>query len=108
MWAARPLTLWHIQFPAVHVATENDSSNETTVRVMNLNMTSTTAEDLVNIHTQKTYEATPVYDSIFHPFDGLLVKNGIAVPVAYVIAGFSMIPSWTYMILISFVSRNIM
>lgn len=116
MWAARPVTLWYIQFPAIHVKSEEYSSSssssvpssETTVRVIGLNLTSTTAEELLHIHTQKTYEATPIYDSIFHPFDGALAKNGVALPVAYVIAGFSMIPTWTYMIIISFVSRNIM
>lgn len=115
MWAARPITLWHIQFPAIHVhsgesssSSSSSPSSETTVHVISLNMTSTTAEELLHIHTQKTYEAAPVYDSIFHPFDGALAEYGVALPVAYVIAGFSMIPTWTYMIIISFVSRNIM
>ena len=116
MWAARPVTLWYIQFPAVHVHSEGYSSStgdsfpssETIVRVISLNLTTTTAEELLHIHTQKTFESAPVYDSIFHPFDGALAKNGIAVPVGYVIAGFSMIPTWAYMIAISFVSRNIM
>lgn len=116
LWAARPVTLWHIQFPAIHVKSEeyssssdnNVPSSETTVRVISLNMTSTTAEELLHVHTRKTYETTPVYDSIFHPFDGALAKYGVALPVAYVIAGFSMIPSWMYMIIISFVSRTIM
>lgn len=115
-WGARPITLWHIQFPAVHVNSENDGSSssatppstETTVRIISLNMTSTTAEDLLHIHSQKTYETAPVYDSFFHPFDGLLAKNGIAVPVGYVVAGFSLVPTWVYMIVISFVSRNFM
>lgn len=131
MWAARPVTLWYIQFPAIHVKSEEEysssgsssssssessgsgssdapPSSETTVSIISLNMTTTTAEELLHIHTQKTFEATPIYDGIFHPFDGPLAKTGVALPVGYVIAGFSMIPSWAYMILISFVSRSFM
>ena len=133
LWSARPVTLWHIQFPAVHVAnpeladsesgSDSDSATttsatstnnspppslETTVRIIPLNMTNTTAEDLLQIHTRKNYDDTPVYDGIFHPFDGLLVKTGVALPVAYLLAGFTLIPTWAYMIVVSFGSRTIM
>jgi len=37
-----------------------------------------------------------------------LAQNGLAIPVGYAIWGFSLIPSWAFMILVSFASRTMM
>ncbi len=68
----------------------------------------TTARDIVRIHTHKKYEETDVYDGIFHPFDSHLAKYGLVKPVGYVLYAFGLVPSWLVMIVVSFVSRNLM
>ena len=104
-WAANPPTVWHIQRP---VAQADQSTPATTIHIVGLNATTTTAQELVQIHTQKTYEKRPVYEGAFHPFDGYLAKFFLNKPAGYAIFAFSQIPSWAFMIGISMFSRNIM
>ncbi len=101
IWYATPPSVWHVQLP-------QQAAEATTVHIVPLNSTTTTARDLVKVHTTKTYEKTPVYEGVFHPFDGLLARFGIAKPVGYVLYGFGLMPSWAVMIGISFISRNLM
>lgn len=105
IWHAVPPTIWHIQLP---VAAEDQSRAATTVRIVRLNTTTTTAGEIVRMHTQRTYEDVPVYQGPFQPFDGWLATLGLSTPIGYVLYGFSLIPSWAFMIVVSFVSRNIM
>ena len=106
IWAAAPPAIWHIQLPIIN---ENEqSSATTTVRILKLNTTATTAKDMVNIHAMQAYQKTPPYEGAFQPFNGWLAKTGLAMPLGYLLYGFSMIPSWAFMIVISIVSRNIM
>ena len=104
-WAASPPSIWHIQRP---IAQADQSTPATTIHIVPLNSTTTTAQEIVQIHTQKTYEKRPVYEGAFHPFDGYLAKFYLNKPAGYVIFGFSQIPSWAFMIGISMFSRNIM
>lgn len=115
IWHASPPSLWYIQLPA-------KAEEKTTIRIIALNNTETvtndndeeehsqgtTAKDIVRIHTQKKYEETEVYEGIFHPFDSHLAKYGLAKPVGYVLYAFGLVPSWLVMIVVSFVSRNLM
>ena len=105
IWAAGPPSIWHVQLP---VPAADQSPSPTTIHIMRLNTTTTTAQDIIEIHYAKTYENTPVYESVLHPFDGSLAKFGLNVPLGYVLFGFAMIPSWAFMIVVSFVSRTIM
>ena len=104
-WAAAVPTIWHIQRP---IAQADQSTPATTIHIVPLNTTTTTAKEIVQIHTQKTYEKQPVYEGAFHPFDGYLAKFNLNIPVAYAIFAFSNIPSWAMMVGISMFSRNIM
>ena len=104
-WAAGVPTIWHIQLP---VTQPDQSRPATTIHIVPLNTTSTTAAEIVKIHTSKTYEEVPVYEGAFHPFDGYLAKFGLSQPFAYVLTAFSMVPSWAFMIVISLASRGIM
>lgn len=47
------------------------------------------------------------YEGFFHPFDGPLAQYGLTIPFGYLVWGFSQIPSWMFMIGISFFSRTI-
>lgn len=104
-WAAAAPTIWHIQRP---IAQADQSTPATTIHIVPLNTTTTTAQKIVQIHTQKTYEKRPVYEGAFHPFDGYLAKLYLNKPAGYAIFAFSQIPSWAFMIGISMFSRNMM
>lgn len=104
-WATGPPAVWHIQFPVPH---PDQSTPATTMRIVKLNSTTTTSGEITAIHTGKTYEKEPIYESAFHPFDGWLAKYYLNVPVGHGLYYFSLIPSWLFMIVISMVSRNFM
>ncbi|MCJ1424525.1 hypothetical protein MMC29_002413 [Sticta canariensis] len=105
IWHAHPPTVWYIQLP---IPAEDQSRAPTTVHILRLNTTTTTTQDIVRIHTEKTYEKVGVYEGAFQPFDGWLAQLGFAKPIGYVLFGVSMVPSWAFMIVISLVSRNLM
>ena len=83
-------------------------------------MTSTTAPEIVDIVAKKDYAETAAdpktgeiketyrYDGIYHPINGQLKVFGLREPLGSVLYLLSQIPSFVFMILISFVSRNIM
>ncbi|KAL8720466.1 MAG: hypothetical protein Q9181_007907 [Wetmoreana brouardii] len=104
-WAAAAPTIWHIQLPVV---APDQSKPATTIRILGLNTTTTTARDIVKIHSEKTYEKRPVYEGALHPFDGWVAKSGLSVPLGYVLFAFANVPSWAFMIVISMGSRYVM
>lgn len=105
IWHAHPPTVWYIQRP---IPAKDQSRAPTTVRILRLNTTTTTTQEIARIYTDKTYEKVDVYEGAFQPFDGWMAQLGLAKPIAYVLVGVSMVPSWAFMIVISFVSRNLM
>lgn len=78
------------------------------MRSISLNRTTVTAPEIAAIHLQQKYKEKEPYEGIWHPFDGTLAKFGLAIPAGYAIWGMSKIPSWAFMIVISFVSRSMM
>ncbi|MCJ1230355.1 hypothetical protein MMC12_007028 [Toensbergia leucococca] len=104
-WAAGPPAIWYIELPIVHA---DQSAPATTIHIVTLNTTTATTQEIFQIHTKKTYEEVPVYEGAMHPFDGWFAKAGLNVPLGYVLFGFSIIPSWAFMIIISMFSRTIM
>ncbi|KAL8686197.1 MAG: hypothetical protein Q9218_007279 [Villophora microphyllina] len=105
IWAANVPTIWHIALP---ITGADQSKPATTIRIVGLNTTTTTARDIVKIHTEKTYEKRPVYESAMHPFDGWVAKYGLSTPLGYTLYAFANVPSWAFMIVISMGSRFIM
>ena len=105
MWAASPAAIYYIQLP---IPAADQSKPATTIHIVPLNTTAITALDIMQIHTKKTYEKQPAYEGPFHPFDGYIVKYGLSQPIGYAMYIFGLIPSWTFMILISFVTRTFM
>ena len=104
-WAVGPPAILHFLLPQ---PLSDQSTPATTCRSIRLNRTTITAPEIAAIHLQETYKETTPYEGYFHPFDGFLAKNGLAIPVGYAIWGFSLIPSWAFMILVSFASRSMM
>jgi len=104
-WALSPPTVMHVQLPQ---PLADQSTPATTVRAINLNASTITAPEIAAIHLQETYKNTAPYEGLWHPFDGPLAKNGLSIPVGWAIWGFGQIPSWMFMIGVSFISRNVM
>ncbi|QIW96847.1 hypothetical protein AMS68_002365 [Peltaster fructicola] len=104
-WATHPPCLLHMQLPQPFA---DQSTPSSTVRHMNINRTSVNAPDLAALVLQNKILDLKPYDSIFQPFDGLLAKTGLQLPFGYASWGFSKIPSWVFMIGVSFISRNFM
>lgn len=104
-WAVSPPRVLHMLLPQ---PLPDQSTPPSTVRAVQFNRTTVTAPQIAAIHLEETYKNEDVYEGFWHPFDGPLAKNGLNIYAGYVIWGFSQIPSWAFMILVSFVSRNIM
>jgi hypothetical protein len=105
-WMAGPPSMWYIQLP-VYVEGEQ-SPAQTDVYVKHLNLTTTTAAEIVQWHRQAEWKNEKPVESMFHPFDGPLAKYGLQVPMGYVLYGFSLIPSWGMMLAVSFFTRGMM
>ncbi|EQL04173.1 peptidyl-tRNA hydrolase [Ophiocordyceps sinensis CO18] len=71
-----------------------------------LNLTTTTSSDLVALQSSKA-EWT-LLESWFHPFNGQVAQNGLAVPYGYVMWAFNLVPNWLFMVIVSFASRSMM
>lgn len=104
-WAISPPQVVHILVPQ---PLADQSTPATTCRYIGLNRTTVTAPQIAAIHLQETYKETEPYDGFFHPFDGPMAKLGLNVYMGYAIWGFSKVPSWLFMIVVSFISRNMM
>ncbi|CAI6257531.1 unnamed protein product [Periconia digitata] len=104
-WSVGPPSLYYFQIPK---PLADQSAPAATVRYQPLNRTSTTTDTLKKLVLDNELENVVPYEGYFHPFNGPLQQYGLAVPLAYVIWGFSKMPSWLPMILISFMSRTIM
>lgn len=100
VWGAGPPSLWIIEISSPPAPVD--------VRVQPLNITTTTVKTFTDLHASKSWKATPPYHGYFHPFDGLFAQYQVAVPLAYFFWTFSIVPSWLFMIGISFFSRSIM
>ncbi|KAL9029305.1 MAG: hypothetical protein Q9196_002445 [Gyalolechia fulgens] len=105
IWATGPPKIWHVQLP---VAQADQSTPATTVRIIGLNTTTTTAVDITQIHTKRTYENKPVYEGALHPFNGWVAQYGLLTPLGYTLYLFAIVPSWAFMIGISMFSRYFM
>ncbi|KAK5131129.1 hypothetical protein LTR08_001277 [Meristemomyces frigidus] len=104
-WAVSPPQLIHMMLPQPLL---DQSTPATTMRSINLNMTTVTATEIAAVHLQEKYMDVAPYEGFWHPFDGPLAQYGLNIPAGYFIWGFSQIPSWVFMIGVSFLSRNIM
>ncbi|RHZ72176.1 hypothetical protein CDV55_104823 [Aspergillus turcosus] len=104
-WSAGAPSFWYFQVPQAQLG---EGRAATPLHIVYLNTTTVTAQDIYKIHSEKTYEKEPAYEGALHPTDGWLARNNLLVPVGYLIHGFSAIPSWLFMIFISFASRTMM
>lgn len=104
-WSASTLTVWYFRVPQ---AQDGVDRPETPLHIVRVNGTTVTAEDMFKIYADKTYLEVPKDDSNLHPVDSWAAKTGANIVLGYVVYGFSAIPSWVFMVGISFMSRALM
>lgn len=104
-WGASAPAVRYFRVPQAQVGEERPA---TALHCMSLNATTVTAEDIFKIYSEERYNNVQPYEGVLHPTDGALAKNGLLIPIGYAIYGLSVIPSWAFMIGISFVSRTFM
>jgi hypothetical protein len=73
-----------------------------------LNLTTTTAETLLDLHAQDSKKDFRLHEGYFHPYDGPLAQYGVALPLGYFFWAFNLVPSWAMMLGVSFLSRTMM
>lgn len=99
-WGGGPPSLWILQVLPEPAPVD--------IRTFHLNTTTTTVQTFKEYHATGSWKAKELYEGYFHPFDGPLAKLGLAVPIGYFFWIFAVIPSWLFMIGVSFLSRSIM
>jgi hypothetical protein len=102
-WSVGAPSLYYFSIPK---PLPDQSAPVPVVRYQPLNRTSTTAETYKKLVLDNEIANVAPYEGLFHPFNGELQKFGLAVPYAYITWGFSKMPSWLPMILVSFLSRS--
>lgn len=73
-----------------------------------LNWTTTTSDTFMELYKSGSREDFKVKDGVFHPFDGFFAQNGLSTPVGYFLWIFTVIPSWAFMVIFTFLSRTTM
>lgn len=104
-WSASPASIWYFEIPQAQAEGERP---ETPLHIMSLNVTTVTSEDIFKLYGEKTYLKVPKDESALHPTDGWAAKTGANIALGYALYGLNIIPSWFFMIGISFVSRTMM
>jgi hypothetical protein len=99
-WAAGP--------PSIYFMEVTHQPNPVEVHYQNLNTTTTTVKTVTELRSTKSYLESPAYEGYFHPFDGPLAQYGLTLPMAYTLWFFAIVPSWAFMILVSFMSRTVL
>lgn len=97
-----------MQYFQVPKAQADGERAPTPLHIVFLNDTTVTPEEIYQIHSKKLWQKVDAYEGVLHPTDSWLARNNLNVPLGYAIYGLSSIPSWLFMIVISFVSRTMM
>lgn len=108
-WSAGVPSIWHFLIPA-RSTSDPSSTPRTQIHIIPLNHTSVSISDITSIPStsKSTYLQTEEYTGALHPIDGSLAKFGLLKPLGYTLWVIGSVPSWAFMIGISFVSRQIM
>jgi hypothetical protein len=99
-WSAGTGRLWIFDFPP--------AGGPVDIYIKRMNLTSVTSKDFLDVWAADHREELWKYDGVFHPFQGWMAVNGLAVPYAYAIWAFNLLPNWAFMLIISFFSRTMM
>jgi len=102
-WAASVPSFWHLQ-----IAQKSTPQAPSPIHITHLNSTTVTAQEILALHTEKKILEEDEFKGYMHPIDGELAKYQLLMPLGYVLWLFGSIPSWAFMIGISFFSRQFM
>ncbi|KAJ5596401.1 hypothetical protein N7450_002859 [Penicillium hetheringtonii] len=105
-WSSGAPSVWYYQVPQAQPA--DQERLPTPLHVVYMNTTTVTPEELYQIHSKKNYEKVSAYEGAFHPTDGWVAKYNLTLAFGYFIYGIGAIPSWMFMLGISFFSRTFM
>jgi len=97
-WGAGPPNLWILEVAAPPAPVD--------IHIYPLNTTTTTVGTFTDLLGSQEWKAKPLYEGYFHPFDGPIAQYGLSQPLGYVLWVFAIVPSWLFMISISFLSRT--
>jgi hypothetical protein len=104
-WSVGAPSLYHFAIPK---PLADQSAPVPVVRYQPLNRTTTTTETYKKLIVDNEIVDVAPYEGLFHPFNGELQKFSLAIPYGYVTWGFSKMPGWMPMILVSMFSRSFM
>ena len=99
---------WSAGAPALWIMNVAAKPAPVDIRILSLNTTTTNVKTFTDLHSTRSWKEESLYEGYFHPFDGQLAQFGLAVPLGYVFWVFNVVPSWIFMIAISFLSRSFM
>lgn len=99
---------WVTGPPALYIMEVTAEPAPVDIYIEGFNSSTVTVADFVKLHTTQSWKDSPKYEGHFHPFDGTLAKLSLAVPIAWFLFAFNVLPNWAFMILISFGSRHFM
>lgn len=105
-WSSGAPSVWYYQVPQAQPA--GQERLPTPLHVVYMNTTTVTPQELYEIHSKKNYEKVDAYEGAFHPTDGWVAKYNLTLAFGYFIYGIGAIPSWMFMLGISFFSRTFM
>lgn len=111
-----PPSIWHILMPPQPQREDSDSDSDShhhhqrsvEIRILPVNASTVTAAEMVRIHTSKSWKELPLYTGSFQPFDSWLALTGLNVPLGYVKSVWDRLPTWSFMLLVSFLTRTFM
>lgn len=97
-------SIWHFALPARGAG--DQPTPKSPLRIVQLNATTVTAEEIVALHTENKILGYEEYEGAFHPIDGALTKFQLLMPLGYLLWGFGSTPTWLLMVAISFFTRQ--
>lgn len=106
IWSAGAPSVFYYHVPKAPQVGEVKAP--TPLHIFYLNATTITPEEIYQIHGKKLYNEIAPYEGALHPIDGVLAQYNLNIPLGYLIWGLGAIPSWMFMIGISFFSRSFM
>lgn len=104
-WSVHIPEIWHF---LIAVPTGGQPRASSPLHIVPVFRKNVTTQDILKIHTEKSYLDRAEYTGVYHPIDGRLQQFGILEPLGYVMWGFGSTPSWLLMIVVSVFSKKIM
>ena len=111
-WWAAPVTVWHIEVPALAekeaAKVKGGEQAPTKITATGLNVTTATAQEITELYTLDKWKEGDAVEGYFHPFDGPIARFGLMGPFGQAADALGRIPPWMLMLVISFITRSMM